>query len=180
MARARAGLAAAEFAILGVLRERPSHGYEVARRFVDDRDLGLVLPLDMSSVYATLKELQERGLIDGHREDVGARPPRTVFQITPDGDRRFDAWLLTPVERLREVRSDLLLKLYFARQVGNVAVARLLDAQADVCRGYAARLSHLRDAAAPESFERLVRESKLGVAWATVAWLEDERARLGS
>lgn len=179
MSRIRSALAAAEYAVLGVLRERPMHGYEIARRFAADLDLGLVLPLDMSTVYALLKDLQEQGLIAGQRVTVGARPPRTVFHLLPEAEALFLQWLEEPVGRLREVRSDLLLKLYFCRRIGSACTARLLDAQIEVCRAYLARLERLAGDSPPGSFERLVWDSKLSAARATIAWLADERARVG-
>jgi PadR family transcriptional regulator, regulatory protein AphA len=178
MARIKSGLSAGEYAVLGVLRERPMHGYEVARRFAADLDLGLVLPMDMSSVYALLKELQEHGLIEGEREVVGLRPPRTVFHLTADAESAFDHWLEEPVERLRAVRSDLLLKLYFARAISTPLTARLLDAQIEVVRAYGERLTALAAESEPGSFERLVRRSKITAATATLAWLDEERAAL--
>ena len=178
MAKTRDALSTGEHAILGILRERPMHGYEIARRFTSDLDLGLVLPQDISNIYAMLKDLHEQGLIEGHRETVGARPPRTVYHLTPEAESQLLAWLQEPVGRLREVRADLLVKLYFCRAIGARCTARLLDAQIDTSRAYLDRLQRLAGGAASESFERLVFASKIGAARATVAWLEEERARL--
>jgi DNA-binding PadR family transcriptional regulator len=178
MAKFKDGLSLAEYAILGVLYERSQHGYEVARRFTADLDLGLVLPLDMSSVYALLKDLHEHRLLDGRRETVGLRPPRTVFQLTPEAELRWRQWLTEPVGRLREVRADLLVKLYFCRSIGSHLTVALLDAQLGASRAYRDRLVALAADAAPGSFERLVRDSKVGPAHATVTWLEQERTRL--
>lgn len=178
MSRLKAALTVAEYAILGILRERPMHGYEIARRFAADLDLGLVLPLDMSNVYAMLKDLHEQGLIEGRRERVGSRPPRTVFQLTDGAETQFLHWLEEPVGRLREVRSDLLVKLYFCRAIGARSTERLLDAQIGASTAYLERLMRLAAEAAAGSFERLVRDSKIGAARATVVWLEEERARL--
>jgi len=178
--RLKSGLTAAEYAILGVLRERPMHGYEIARRFAADLDLGLVLPLDMSSVYALLKDLHEQDLIEGQRQVVGLRPPRPVFHLLPEAERLFLQWIEEPVGRLREVRSDLLLKLYFCRTIGTACTARLLDAQLEASRGYLERVERFTAESPSGSFERLVRDSKIGPARATVAWLEAERMQIGA
>ncbi len=178
MSRLKTDLSLGEYAILGVLRERSMHGYEIARRFTADLDLGLVLPIDMSNVYAMLKDLHELGLIEGRRETVGLRPPRTVYQLTEEAEALFLHWLEEPVGRLREVRSDLLTKLYFCRAIGDRCTATLLDAQIERSSAYLERLTRLAEEAAPVSFERLVRDSKIGAARATVAWLAEERARL--
>jgi PadR family transcriptional regulator, regulatory protein AphA len=176
--RNKSGLSLGEYAILGVLRERPMHGYEIARLFAADLDLGLVVPIDMSNVYAMLKDLQEQGLIEGKREIVGLRPPRTVFHLTDDADRQFLQWIEEPVGRMREIRADLLVKLYFCRAIGSICTANLLTAQIDASGAYLDRLVRLAEDTAPDSFERLVCNSKIGVARATIDWLEEERARI--
>jgi DNA-binding PadR family transcriptional regulator len=178
MSKGKTGLSLGEYAILGILRERPMHGYEVTRHFGPDRDLALVLPMEMSTIYAMLKDLQEQGLIEGEREVVGLRPPRTVFHLTPAAEEQFYAWLEEPVGRMREVRSDLLVKLYFCRGISPALTRRLLDAQIAVSSAYLDRLTRLAGEALPESFERLVYNSKIGAAQATVRWLQEERARL--
>ncbi len=177
MPRRSSGMSLGDYAIIGVLRERPMHGYEIARRFVADLDLGLVLPMDMSTVYALLKDLHEEGLLEGQREVVGLRPPRTVYQLTAEAEAQFLRWLEEPVSRLREVRTDLLVKLYFCRAISKQATLHLLDAQLLESQTYLARVQQLADEAA-DSFERLVRASKVSAASATLAWLEAERLRL--
>jgi PadR family transcriptional regulator AphA len=44
--------------------------------------------------------------------------PRTVLAATPAGTRALRAWLRTPVQHLRDVRSELLLKLALAERPG--------------------------------------------------------------
>lgn len=178
MAKGRSGLSLGEYAVLGVLRAGSMHGYEVTRHFGPERDLALVLPLEMSAIYAMLKDLQEQGLLEGRREVVGLRPPRTVFQLTAEAEALFLDWLVEPVNRLREVRSTLLVKLFFCRSLSVALTRQLLDAQVIASTGYLHRLKALAADAAPESFERLVYNSKIGAAQAAVAWLEEERVRL--
>lgn len=50
MAPVHVNLTPTAYAILGLLRERPMHGYEIAQRFVPDADLGQVTPADMSTI----------------------------------------------------------------------------------------------------------------------------------
>src|SRR5919106_245529 len=117
MTRLDVNLTPTAYAILGLLRERPMHGYEIAQHFKPEEDLGQVTPADMSTIYTFLKDLQEHGLIRGRRETVGARPPRTVFSPTEEAEPLFLDWVRRPVARIREVRSDFLLKLYFAQRL---------------------------------------------------------------
>jgi DNA-binding PadR family transcriptional regulator len=168
-----------DFAILGLLHECPMHGYEVARYFAPDLDLGLVVPLELATVYGVLKDLQGRGLIEGRREVVGRRPPRVVFSLQSVAEIELAAWLQEPVRRLRDVRSVLLVKLYFCRRIGEAHVSRLLDAQIDASLTHVEDLLRHRMQAEPGSFEELVCSSELGLARSTVAWLELEAERSG-
>jgi DNA-binding PadR family transcriptional regulator len=176
--RMRSGLSLGEYAILGMLRHRAMHGYQIAHRFTSDLDLGVVLPLDMSTVYGLLKDLQEQGLIDGQRETVGLRPPRTVFHLTAEAEALFLQWLEEPVARLREVRSDFLVKLYFCRTISVTCTERLLTAQIAATTDYLQRLVALQAETPIDTFQRLVYDSKIVAARATVTWLEDEWRRL--
>jgi DNA-binding PadR family transcriptional regulator len=171
MAPIHVALAPTAYAILGLLRQQPMHGYEIARHFKPEADLGQVIPADMSTIYTFLKDLQEHGLISGKRETVGARPPRTVFSPTAEAEELFLDWVRRPVARIREIRLDFLLKLYFAQQLGPAKVKALVEAQLAVGRSYLTRQKTSARALATSSFEALVLESKLTAAESTVSWL---------
>jgi len=172
MAPIHVALTPTAYAILGLLRRQPVHGYEIAQHFKPEADLGQVVPADMSTIYTFLKDLQEHGLISGKRETVGARPPRTVFSLTDEAEELFLDWLHRPVARIREVRLDFLFKLYFAQQLGAKEAKALVDAQIAVCRSYVGRQKASVRALTPSSFESLVLESKLTAAESTLSWLK--------
>jgi len=159
------------YTILGLLRERSMHGYEIAQHFKPEADLGQVVPADMSTIYTFLKDLQEHGLIRGERVTVGARPPRTVFSLTVEAEPLFLDWLRRPVARIREVRLDFLLKLYFAQRLGTAETRALVDAQVTICKGYLERLKTRGSDLTPDGFEHLVHESKLTAGESTLLWL---------
>ncbi|MCS6925765.1 MAG: PadR family transcriptional regulator [Candidatus Binatia bacterium] len=178
MAPVHVDLTPTAYAILGLLREHPMHGYEIAQHFKPEADLGQVAPADMSTIYTFLKDLQEHGLIVGKRETVGARPPRTVFSLAGEAEALFLEWVQRPVARLREVRLDFLLKLYFAQQLGTAQARALVDAQIEICQAYLERQKTSMRALAPHSFESFVMESKLTAAESTLRWLERLATRL--
>jgi DNA-binding PadR family transcriptional regulator len=168
------------YAILGLLRERPMHGYEIAQHFKPEENLGQVVPADMSTIYTFLKDLQEHGLIRGEQVIVGARPPRKVFSLADDAEAFFLEWLRRPVARMREVRLDFLLKLYFAQQLGGAEARALVKAQLAACQDYLERQkTHTQDID-PASFESLVLESKLTAAESIVEWLNRIAVRVSS
>ena len=173
-----AGLRPAQYAVLGLLREAPSHGYDLQRSFSEGTELGSVVRIEQASLYATLRELASRGLIDGEETREGARPPRTRYTLSSKGARALEAWLGTPVQRLREVRLDFLLKVYFARRDGPERVQLLVDAQIVACHRYLSSLETRAAVLSPESFAYLVNESRSSAARGTLEWLRAYRRRL--
>jgi hypothetical protein len=111
---------------------------------------------------------------------VGARPPRKVFSLADDAEAFFLDWLRRPVARMREVRLDFLLKLYFAQQLGAAEAKALVKAQLSACQDYLERQKRHAQDADPASFESLVLESKLTAAESIVAWLSRIAPLVGS
>ncbi len=129
-----------EYALLGLLLDGPKHGYELARRFAPETALGEICRLEMSMLYALLKKQEKVDHIEAELESQGARPPKRIFHLTPLGRAAFMEWVRTPVGRSREIRLDFLVKLYFARQLGDDDVLALIDRQLEVCMALLDRL----------------------------------------
>jgi len=159
-----------EWAVLAMLRLGPNHGYEIARCLQQD-GLADVTWIEHSLLYAYLKTLERRGFITGREMRVGAHPPRRVFELTSPGETAVDAWLRRPVERLREVRLDFMLKLYFLHHLDPAAERNLLRAQIENVEGYVDRVAARLSATGSHGFERLVLGSKASAASATLGWL---------
>ncbi len=166
----------AESAVLALLRTRPMYGYEMARYF-EGEDLREVCPIEQGSLYTYLRNLEGRALVTWREEREGLRPPRKRFALTSEGEAVVDRWLREPVERLREVRFELLVKLYVLHLVDAGAEAVLVRDQLRVCEAYRDRATE-RVARKGDGFSRLVAQSKLSAAEATVAWLRDHLATL--
>jgi PadR family transcriptional regulator AphA len=107
---------------------------------------------------------------------VGNRPPRKLYELTPAGRAALDAWLAEPVGRIREIRLEFLLKLYFLHEAEPAAERALVDRQIEVCEQYQARLA--RTSASQVGFPRLVALSKRSAATATLDWLRTYAAAL--
>jgi DNA-binding PadR family transcriptional regulator len=108
------------YAVLGLLLERRGYGYELVQRLSER--LGPAWQLTPSSVYAALDQLESGGLISPVPPD---RPPegiaerqksrRVVYEITEAGRHVFAKWIIQPAHRQEPIRSELHLKLAFAR-----------------------------------------------------------------
>jgi len=166
-----------EYAALALLRIRDMYGYEMSHYFEGD-ELGEVCPIEQSMLYSYLRNVEQRGLVAWQEERAGQRPPRKRFSLTADGTLAVDRWLRQPVGRLREVRLDLLLKLYVLHQVNPRAERRLVQEQVEVCEAYRTKLQARFDGA-DDQFEQLVAGSKLSAAVATLDWLRGYAESLG-
>lgn len=165
---------AAEYALLGLLREGPCHGYRLAAAFAPDGRLGAILRLKMSQMYAYLHKLERLGWLVPRDEAASAARTRRVFALTPDGARAFDCWLAEPVAATRDIRLDFLLKLAFAIERDRAFAAALVARQRAAIAG---RLEHLRAQAAATSddslsLRRLALGHRVHQTEATLAWLD--------
>jgi PadR family transcriptional regulator AphA len=177
MPRQRHELGAPDYAILGLLMLGPRHGYELLPYFSRGGELGLVCTLGTPRLYAILHTLEELGLVQCETSPVSGGPPRKVFSLTDAGREAFRAWLGQPIRRLRQIRQDFLLKLYFSRLIPGHDTLDLIEQQIAACRAVSDELQAAADAEPAESFARLVYQSRQATADATVRWLEAERGR---
>jgi PadR family transcriptional regulator AphA len=108
-----------EWACLGMLGERAAHGFALAARLTPQGDVGRVWSLSRPLTYRALDQLQSRGLVEAVGTEPGrAGGPRTILGITPGGREALHRWLVAPVDHLRDVRAELLLKLVLAELNG--------------------------------------------------------------
>jgi DNA-binding PadR family transcriptional regulator len=163
-----------EYAVLGLLSLRPMHGYEMVA-FLGDEGLDAVCPVEQSTLYTYLRNVESRGLVAWSEERVGLRPPRKTYQLTEDGRELIHAWLRRPVERMREVRVEFLLKLFFLDVTDRIALRQLLERQIAVCEEYLAQVG-AHPSGSP--FRRLVAQSKSSAAEATLGWLKSYACEL--
>jgi DNA-binding PadR family transcriptional regulator len=86
-----------ELPILGFLKERPMHGYELMQRL--HTVLGFAWQPSYGSLYPMLRKLETRGLITQAGMRRGHGPPKQVYSLTGKGVSRFHELLSkqTPV-----------------------------------------------------------------------------------
>jgi DNA-binding PadR family transcriptional regulator len=76
-------------AVLGLLAERPMHGYEMIKE-LEERTRGTWIP-SAGSIYPTLQLLEEEGLISGEAADGKRRFTLTEAGIEANSDRQGPA-----------------------------------------------------------------------------------------
>jgi PadR family transcriptional regulator AphA len=157
-------LSLADWAVLGVIAEAPTHGWAVTRELAADGALGRVWTVPRPVVYRSITTLTQRGYVETTGEaESGRGPQRTIVRVTRSGRAALARWLDRPVDHIRDVRSVFLLKLALLDRAGrsrDELVARQLEELAPVFDG-------LRKPVRGDGFDVVLagwrRESALGV-----------------
>lgn len=173
------------WALLGLVIQRPSYGYELVQRF--ERTFGDALELSSpSQIYTALDTLARRSLIEimpaEHGEAGGGRQPKPHYRATAEGARGYERWLICQLRQERR-RSRM-----FAQQLAMLAPSAALRVL-DRCEQ-----AFLKEASAPptpaaDEYEataegrggltsRLVAEEERLAIGARLGWIEYARREL--
>jgi DNA-binding PadR family transcriptional regulator len=112
-------LSLTEWLVLGLTSEGPTHGFAIARLLSHQGDLGQVWRVPKPVIYRGLARLEQLGLVVTVGEQTTSLGPvRSVIEATSDGRQVAAAWLVTPVRHIRDVRSELMVKLALLDRTG--------------------------------------------------------------
>jgi PadR family transcriptional regulator, regulatory protein AphA len=115
------------YVILGFLQKQDMTGYDL-KTTCFDQCIAHLWPADQGQIYKTLDKLFEQGWINCHVEIQSDRPNRKVYTLTELGKAELVRWLQSP-QPLPTVRDTLLVQLFFAAELPDVAIANLLQQQ---------------------------------------------------
>lgn len=105
------------YAILGVLLESPSTGYEI--KSLMSRSTVYFWRESDSTIYPMLKVLAKEGKVLSKITYVGKKK-KEVFSITETGQAEFEAWIKSPTQS-ETPRNEFLLKLFFITDQEEIA-----------------------------------------------------------
>lgn len=112
------GLSFAEFVCLALVVQGASHGWAVGTVLAPEGEVGRIWTLSRPLTYRAIDGLVERGLVTRRGSTEGRGRDRVVLAPTAAGRRVASQWLERPVEHIREVRTELLVKLLLREQAG--------------------------------------------------------------
>lgn len=107
-------------ALLTSLLEKPSSGYELARRF--DRSIGYFWHATHQQIYRELGRMAARGWIAADDADEDARQRKKVYRVLDGGREELVRWVLSPSIGLDQ-RDEILVKLRADAVVGPLGLA---------------------------------------------------------
>jgi DNA-binding PadR family transcriptional regulator len=187
---------AVNWAVLGLVIERPSYGYELFQRL--ERRYGGVLDPPISQIYAALNALERAELIEPLPEaqrttapeparPTAKRQPKVHYRATAGGARAFRAWI---AEGMRDdpQHAELLRRIAGTAAAGfdrAGTMRELVDAYERACVEEASRvpLPPARSATTPavaagELVERLVLAARRGLLDAHFMWIDYARKEI--
>jgi DNA-binding PadR family transcriptional regulator len=161
-------LSLTEWAVLALVDQGATHGFDVARELDETGAIGRIWTVRRPLVYRAIETLVAAGLLAQAGTAEGRGPRRRLLEITPAGSRAVRDWLGRPVAHVRDVRTELLVKLALLDRAGRsptrllgrqrAALAPVLAGlrrQADEASGFDAVLARWRVEAA-EAVERFL------------------------
>ncbi len=172
--------------VLGLVIEKPSHGYEIGQRF--ERRFGGFLSVGRSSIYAALGSLMEAGLIEkmSSRSTTGVSRGAKAgasYRATARGARAYRGWL---AERVRSdpQRVEMLGRMTLAGVHSVEAALDFVGRYERECVREAQELARPVESAASGCagisglVERLLIEERRRMIDAQLAWITYARAEL--
>lgn len=117
------------YALLGLLEERPRHGYDLKREY--DALFAQAKPLKFGQVYSTLGRLKRHGRVDVVTEQPGRGPDRRLYAITDHGVQELESWLAAPEPAEPFIQNVLFTKVALALLSGRPAADYLKRQRAE-------------------------------------------------
>ena len=159
-----------EWAALGLLCEAPRHGWAIARELAPDGEIGRVHSCTRALAYRALAQLRDAGLVEVRKRAASdAGPARTTLAPSRRGRATFRRWRDAAVEHVRDLRSELMLKLLFHERAGTDPTALLRSQTALLAR---AELALERQASTAGAFDRTLLLWRLSVVRAALSFVE--------
>jgi PadR family transcriptional regulator AphA len=121
----------AEWVCLTLIKQKVSHGWALGTMLAPNGELGRIWSLSRPLTYRAIDGLVDRGLVTRTGQAAGRGRDRVILAATPAGRRLVRRWLDEPVEHLRDVRTELLVKLLLRGRAG-LDRAPLLAAQQEI------------------------------------------------
>jgi molybdopterin-binding protein len=119
----------AEWVCLTLITQKVAHGWALGTMLAPDGELGRIWTLTRPLTYRAIDGLVEKGLVTRTGQAAGRGRDRVILAATPGGRRLAKRWLDTPVDHVREVRTELLVKLFLRQRAGLDNTALLVAQQ---------------------------------------------------
>jgi DNA-binding PadR family transcriptional regulator len=172
-----------ELAILGLLKDRPMHGYQLSRELGDA--LGGLWRVSYGSLYPTLRRLERDGAVVGTAGPTGGAGRRkTIYRITEEGEKQFLDLLQEAPQEGQTEDARFRIRVAFFRYVSPDTRIRLMERRRAALEERLASIKNsLRANARGDDYQLALMEHGRVATESDIAWLTEliqtERSRYG-
>ena len=119
-------LVSTKYAILGLLNQRPMHGYEIKKEF--EKSVSYIWSINVGQLYTLLKKMEGEKVIVKRELPQDNMRDKIVYEITDAGKYEIQEWLSIPVLN-RQAKDEFYLKMMFLTQVDKEKATKYIDEQ---------------------------------------------------
>ena len=132
-------LSLVEATCLALTDQGSTHGYDIAKRFHPDGDIGEIFTQTNPVVYRALKSLEAAQLVTS-TDALGVRKQlKFALSVTENGERVLHSWLNAPAMHIRDLRTEFLVKLH-VRELAGMEQGKFISLQRDALGQVLSRL----------------------------------------
>ena len=166
-------------AVLGLLAQRPRHGYELRAAFEAVAGGAENWDLKPAQVYTTLARMERSGLVTEQSIEQDGGPEKRIYAVTPEGEAALRAWFAESTLPEHH-RDEFYLKLMLALISGVANPYRLIHIQRNcLYRELHAITSQRTQADAGHELAKILLLDKAAMHLeADLRWLDMTEARL--
>ena len=170
-----------ELAVLGLLKERPMHGYQLSRELGDS--LGGLWRVSYGSLYPTLRRLEADDAIESEAGDERGARRKKVYRITPKGEQVFLELLQESPNDTQTEDARFRMRLAFFRYLPPETRIRLLERRRQALQDRLATIAESQRAGrgGSDDYGRALIEHNRTVTESDITWLDQliaaERAK---
>lgn len=147
-------------AVLGLLADGPSYGYELKSSF--EEAIGPQWgELNIGHLYQVLDRLDRDGFVTKKPFPQSDRPDRLIYRLTPRGRQELHRWLGERATRQSGYRDDFFLKLFVASRAGEDVLMEVAQAQRESSLQELASLGKLRRSRRDDPLVRLLLDAAI-------------------
>ena len=162
-----------ELLFLGILRHQKMHGYQL-NEFIQ-QDLAVCTDIKKPTAYYLLNKMKERGWITQSSEQIGNRPPRGVYQITPTGETAFQSMLRESLQQYTPTFFEDDIPLAFLDEITPEESSTLLETRKDQLL---AELEIMQNTPVHPGTVQWMLEHRLRHLETEIVWLDEVLSRL--
>jgi PadR family transcriptional regulator AphA len=104
--------------VLVLIVQNPRHGWALQEELAPQGAIGRAWTLSRQLVYRAIDTLEADGLVKRAQPKDGGGGDKVVISATAKGKKHARAWLDSPVVHLRDVRTELVVKIMLRQRAG--------------------------------------------------------------